>query len=384
MNVYKFVEDTNLSGTRITNGGYMVGDVRCARTGIQEYAGFEMGFDQEVVKVYRPEDEVFSESSLATFVGKPVTNDHPPEMVSADNWRKYAGGSIGNEVLRDGEFIRVPITLMDSSLIKQVKDGKREISMGYEMTLDVTPGETPQGEQYDAVMRNLKMNHLAVVDRGRAGPEVRIGDNWGASPNSNDGKETMTLKTIVVDGLSVETTDAGAKAIEKLQAESKAIVAAKDAAQTAHDSELSTQKADLEKSAADAVAEKDRELAKKDAEIDELKAKVLSDADLDKRVADRASLIAAAQKFAKDADFAGKSDLEIMTIAVDSVKGEGFCADKAPAYIEAAFDMAKPADKVREVLKSGVKTADAGDDDNGQSDYEKRLADAWKTKGAVA
>lgn len=102
--------------------------------------------------------------------------------VSAENWKDHAVGAIGNEVLRDGEFIRVPITLMDAETVRQVQSGKCQLSMGYGLGMNFESGVTPDGEAYDCLMRGLKMNHMAIVDRGRAGPEVRIGDSWGASP----------------------------------------------------------------------------------------------------------------------------------------------------------------------------------------------------------
>lgn len=376
----RFIEDGQIAGARLTRDGYLVANVCCARTGIQEYMGSEVGSDLEIVRVYRPESEVFSKDSLATFVGKPATDNHPAEPVSAVNWKQYAVGSIGNEVLRDGEYIRVPLTLMDAGIIQKVQDGKREISMGYEMALDFTPGTTPGGEPYDAVMTNLKMNHLAIVDRGRAGPKARVGDAWGASPITTDGKPTMTLKTIVVDGLSVETTDAGEKAIRKLQGE---LQAAKDAAAATQDSHIAAIGAkDSELEAKDAeLAGKDAELAKKDKEIADLKAAQLDDAALDKRVAERSALLAKAGALAKDADFKGLSDSQIKAKAVDAVRGEGFTKDKSEAYIDAAFDLCEArdgGDPVRQALIDRENTQD----DNGQAAYEKRLSDGWK--GEVA
>lgn len=89
----------------------------------------------------------------------------------------------------------------------------------------------------------------------------------------------MALKTIIVDGLSVETTDAGELAIKTLQARLADAATALSTANTAHQT---------------ALAVKDKELAKKDAELDTLKGKVLSDADLDAAVKVRADLIATA------------------------------------------------------------------------------------------
>lgn len=387
MESLKFVEDGELSGTRITSDGYLVADVKCARTGIQEYRGYEFGFPNvDVFRVFRPEEEVFSEKSLATFAGKPATDDHPDEPVTADNWKKYSVGNIGNEVLRDGDFVRVPLVLMDSEVIQKVQSGKTSLSMGYVMALDFEEGTTPEGEQYDAVMRDLKMNHLAIVEKGRAGPEVRIGDSWGATPKPEDGKTIkMNLKTIVVDGIPVETNDAGAQVIEKLRAEATAqkeahdkVVAEKDAAAK---NAVESVKAERDS----VVADKDRALAAKDAEIDSLKGQILTDSEMDVRVAQRAELVSRAKQMAKDADFAGKSDLEIKTIAVDASKGDGFCADKAPAYIEAAFDLieVKSVDPVRQALINKP-AQDNQPNDNGQSAYEKRLNDSWKMKKEAA
>ena len=362
----KFVEDAQLSNTRLTRDGYLVASVLCARTGIQDYLGVEVGRPQlPVVHVYRPESAVFAKDSLSTFVGKPTTNDHPPAQVTADNWKQYAVGAIGEEILREGEYIRVPITLMDAAVIKAVQDGKREISMGYEMDLTWESGQTPDGHAYDAVMSNLRMNHLAIVDRGRAGSKARIGDespkSWGIAPLTTDGKPSMTRK-IVLDGITIETTDQGAEAISKLQAEKQTLADAKAADKTAHDA---------------AIAAKDKELAAKDAEIDALKKAALTDAQLDAKVQARAALIGKAQKLAKDADFAGKSDIEIMTVAVTAVRGADAVAGKSPAYIEAAFDLAVDAkpDQFRQDMQGRDKQSA---NDNGQSGYEKRLNDAWK------
>ena len=356
----RFIEDAQLSGSRITTDGYLVASVLCARTGIQGYLGTELDKPElPIVKVYRPESSVFAKDSLSTFVGKPTTNDHPPVQVTADNWKEYAVGSIGEEVLRDGEYIRVPITLMDATTIKAVQDGKREISMGYDMELDWTPGTTSDGQAYDAIMQNLRMNHLAIVDRGRAGSRARIDDKspWGAAPLNTDDRNPpiMTTRKIVVDGLTIETTDQGAEAIGKLQTEKQSIADAHDAA----------------------MAAKDAELATKDARIADLEKSQLTDAALDAKVQARADLLAKAKVLAKDADFSGKADIDIMKAAVIAVRGADAVKDKSDAYITAAFDLAvesKP-DAFRAAMQDRKPTTENG---NGQTDYEKRLNDAWK------
>ncbi|WP_420466952.1 DUF2213 domain-containing protein [Panacagrimonas sp.] len=360
------------TGVRRTADGYLVADVRVARTGIQEYAGAELGVDKPIVRVYRPEESVFAADAMRSYAYRPMTNDHPRELVTADNWKKYSTGQTGGDVVRDGEFVRVPLVMMDAAAVKDFESGKRELSMGYTAEIVFGDGVTPQGEAYDAIQTNLKMNHLALVDAARGGNALRIGD-WRASNAQDHGadkpppmeKSEMSdtkTRTILVDGLSVETTDAGAQAIAKLQGQIKDAQSASDALVTDH---------------AKAIAAKDADLAKKDAEIDSLKGKVLSDAELDKRVKVRADLIATAKAIA-DADYTGKSDADIRKAVVVAKFGDGM-ADKPEAYIAARFDILAEdakADPVRKVLMKGADGKKP--DDNGYSAYVADISNSWK------
>jgi len=222
------------------------------------------------------------------------------------------------------------------------------------MDLQWRDGVTDSGEHYDAVMTNLKINHLAIVDKGRAGSRARIGDKRKDSP-------TMT-RTITLDGISIETTDQGAQAIEKLQSEKQALSDAQQNAKQAHDT---------------AIATKDAELAAKDAEIAELKKEQLTDEQLDAKVQARAELIGKASTLVKDADFKGKSDAEIMKAAVAAVRGEDAIKEKSAAYIQAAFDLAVEAKP--DAFRDAMSTRKISANDNGQDDYEQRLSAAWRS-----
>lgn len=165
------------AGVREVAGGYLVANPRVARTGVQLYLGSELGQpNRGVVRVYRPRDEVFRKSSQKSFAHKPITDDHPPVPVTADNWREYSRGTTGDEVVRDGEFIRVPMMMQDAELIRKVRDGKAELSAGYSCDIDWTPGVTEDGAKYDATQRDICVNHVAVVDAARGGGKLRIGD----------------------------------------------------------------------------------------------------------------------------------------------------------------------------------------------------------------
>lgn len=340
---------------RKTKDGYVVADVRVARTGIQEYMGAEIGRpDLSVVRVYRPPQEVFAKDSLQSYAHKPVTNDHPSQMVTADTWKRAAIGQIGEDVVRDGEYVRVPLVMMDGEAIRAWEDGKRELSMGYTAEIIFDSGETPEGEQYDAVQTNLRMNHVALVGRARGGNNLRIGDDTH--------KRTSTMsdtKTVMVDGLSVVTTDAGAQAIHKLQA----------------------QIADAAEAHAQAIAAKDAALAKAEAERDSALAKVMTDADIDARVQARAALISKA-KAVHDADYTGKTDAEIRRAVVLARIGDAAIAGKSEAYIDARFDVlcedAKPADAFRDAMRSAVPATPVTDNGYAASvaalDYRSRNA----------
>ena len=162
---------------RRTTDGFLVTNARVARSGIQVYAGAEVGRpEMDEVRVYRPELEVFSGPTLRSFAHRPVTNNHPDVPVTSDNWRKYAVGQTGDEVMRDGQFVRVPMVLMDAEVIRAVEDGKRELSQGYTCDLKWGPGTTDDGQPYDAVQTQIRGNHTAIVKAARGGSSLRLGD----------------------------------------------------------------------------------------------------------------------------------------------------------------------------------------------------------------
>ncbi|MGV4796137.1 DUF2213 domain-containing protein [Rhizobium sp. F40D2] len=353
----QFIDAAVVAGTRRTADGYLIAEARAVRAGIQLYLGDEVGKpEMKVVRVYRPAEEVFADASLQSFTHAPVTVNHPKEAVSATNWKDLAVGEVSTLAKKDGEWVWLPLILKDAAAIKDVEGGKRELSAGYECLLDWTAGTTEDGQAFDAVQRDIKINHLAVVDRARAGSKARIGDgaNWGISPFTPDHKPTeekiMTLKTVTVDGIPVEVTDQGAVVIGTLQTRL---------------ADANTKLTDAEKAHQVTVAAKDashaKELAAKDAEIDALKGKVVSDADIDKRVQARADLLSVAKSIAKDLKTEGLADAAIRKAVVAAKLGDAAVADKADAYIDARFDIlvedakkAGSADPFARVVADGI------------------------------
>lgn len=170
----KFVDSMAVTdGLKRMSNGNVALEARVARGGnVQEYLGSELGFmDRDVVRVYRPDAEVFSRDAIKTYAGVPVTLGHPSEQVTTETWKDHAVGEVGDEVLRDGEFVRVPMMLRDAAAIAAVEAGTRELSMGYDASVVLQAGETPSGDPYDAVMSGFRMNHVAVVPRARGGSD---------------------------------------------------------------------------------------------------------------------------------------------------------------------------------------------------------------------
>ena len=138
-----------------------------------------------MISVYRPEEEVFSPETIASFEAMPVTNDHPPDGVDISNIRALQKGHVHNVRRGTGEesdLLLADLIITDPVLIDLILDGKREISCGYTYELCEENG------QY--IQRKIRGNHVAVVDAGRAGARVSIRDKKPKEPE----RRTKTMK----------------------------------------------------------------------------------------------------------------------------------------------------------------------------------------------
>lgn len=368
----RFTDAATIAGARKTDDGYLIAEAFAVRTGIQTYLGTEVGLmDRETVSVYRPESEVRSPESLRTFSHAPITLGHP-DQVTADNWKDLAKGEVSTEAQWDGDKIKLPLIVKDAEAIKAIEGGTRELSAGYTCVLDWTPGRTDDGRPYDAIQRNITVNHLAIVPKGRAGSECRIGDGsteWGASPiidaEMKEAKMADKLRNIMVDGLTVETTDAGAQAIEKLNGEIKAKDQAIADANDAH---------------AEAIKTKDEEIGRLKGELKKAKDAQPDPAQLDQMVADRAALVTTVAKIAKDVKPEGLSDADLRKAAVAAKMGDAAISGASDAEISGMFKViavdAGKADPIADALK-GAPTK-ATDLDAAYAQRNAALQDAWK------
>lgn len=337
----------------IDESGFLVDTPVVARLGVQVY----YMDDGRTVREFRPAEEVFKDESLASYQGKPMTLDHV--FVNSENAKEVVVGSVTGKAEPLGSSVVAPIVVYDNTAIQEAMAGNaKELSVGYYAILDETPGwgdpitgeyvlksdgdqfEVPDGwQEFDAIQRDIKVNHLAMVYRGRAGIAKLNMDGEQEKPYTTDvdinkeDKQEMTVKIKLDGAQEFEVAPEIASHIEALNA-----------------------KADT------AIAERDSLKAKVDAmpaEIEAAVAKAKADADA------LAALVAVAAEAGVKAD--GLDAKGIKVVYVKEISGLDV-SEKSDAYIDAAFDIAKESDKMAEVRK-----ATTASDKSDSADEPKKL-----------
>lgn len=383
MDIHELITLDANSKVRITSDGYLVAAPRVARTGIQLYRGDEVGKpDMKVVRVYRPSAEVFNKDSLASYTHRPLTNDHPADMVDATNWKDLAVGMTGDEVVRDGEFVRIPLVFMDAAAIKDIRGGKAQLSLGYTTDLAFQAGKTPGGEDYDAIQTSIRANHLALVRQARGGDQLRVGDE---DPH-------MDLKTIVVDRIPVQVADTSAPVIERFLEQRDALSKADKDKITELQAEIDKIKAKAAGDAATLAADHKKATDTKDAEIATLKtqlvAATLTPQKLDSLVKDRALVVGKAKTILGDKVVVdGKTEAEIRKQVVSAKLGDT-AKDWSDDMITASFNTLTADTKVShgaDPLAGRLADAAGGGRDQRDAAYierESHLNNAWRNQPA--
>lgn len=212
---------SKLSRNKIqTDEGYLIcKNVPIGRTGWMDYLGQELPSAFAIpyghkVKVFRSPEELFSERTISSFEGKPVTNMHPVSNLTLDTAPMIARGHVQN-VRPDGEFLIADLFIMDAGLISEIQNKlKREVSSGYDCAwFDLGDGKYEQ--------REIVGNHVAVVQNGRAGARVAIQDQKpeGGTRLMSD-KITHRLLTAI--GFKQFVKDAEPEEVAKVMDELKA------------------------------------------------------------------------------------------------------------------------------------------------------------------
>jgi hypothetical protein len=301
-----------------TDAGFLKVPATVARSGV--VLAYNVGGGR-VRRELRLDDEVFAPESMASLALAPVTNGHPPtprRLLDAVSAKQWAVGSVGDTIAREGSAIMANLIVTDSATIAAIESGKRQISAGYETDLDFTPGDF-QGQAYDAIQRNIRYNHVAVVDSGRQ-PGARLhldeADNQVMDAESAQEIPISTMK-IKLNGVDFEVPDQAGQAFT-------ADIAAKADALTKSQAKADSLEAELAKE------RKSRADAEDPAK---LKAAVSARVALERTAGE---ILGASVKL----DAMGDDEIRAAVVTKVNPSMADKLKDAAPAYIAASFDYA--------------------------------------------
>lgn len=172
----------------IDDNGYLhVGVSNITKEQVAPYRGNEipdfekLGLDPDkIYTIYRPASELSKPETVKSLNGIPILLKHAPD--SAEEPASNRVGSTGTDAKWEAPYLTNSLHIQDADAIRRINDGTmREISMGYFYTPVLKHGEF-EGEPYDLIMTDIACNHVALVEEGRAGPDVLVKD---AALNSN-------------------------------------------------------------------------------------------------------------------------------------------------------------------------------------------------------
>lgn len=342
-NVQRYDSLQLVAGAVIDTDGFMRDSPIVARTGVYEYRNP----DGTIRREYRPADEVFASDALNSFRGKPITVLHPKKgkITAANAFGTAIGSILSDGYPKDEKYVACDIVIFAPDKIGK----RRELSLGYRCDCEETPGVAPDGQPYDAIQRNIRINHLAVVPLARAGMKARLNCDGDEIIES---EETQNMSKFKIDGVEHEVPEAVANYITALQSRADAAEAGLTATKetlvgvTASKTELQT-KLDAMTGERDGVqgkldamtAERDSLKSKVDAaEADKKAAVDKAVEDTKKEVKERAELEADAKK-AKCDKTDGMDNKALKIAIIKAVRGDSLNFDgKSDDYVNAYYD----------------------------------------------
>lgn len=319
-----------------TGDGFLKARVVIARAGVFPYLTAAGTIRREA----KLPSELFSEITLNTAKGIPVTDGHPPYadsegLITPENWHKYVKGSLGDDITVSEGYINAHETIYDQSLIEDLKAGRKvQVSIGFRCDVAFTAGEYG-GEQYDAVQKNIRINHLAHVPAGRGGETVRAYLDAAEDPNAavqmdkKEQEEKMESKeeknpvqaedaNVLLDGLK-KLFAFFARAAEPQGAEQK---------QQTEGAKGGGESAENKSDAAAAIAALEAKLQEQTARADALQAVIDASekqnaaaeqaAKLDAAIDERLALIETAKAVVQEFKHDGKSNREIKLAVIEA------------------------------------------------------------------
>lgn len=325
-----------------TDEGFIIDKPIIGRTGILRYQNAD---GSERIE-YRPPEEAFNADSLASIKGKPITLGHVAMVNNKNSKSIPILGTVISGGEQDGDNIRADITLYN------LDTPHRELSCGYTLDLDETPGITPDGKHYDAIQRNIRYNHLAVVQKGRAG-NARLNMD-GDQIIENEDKKHMA-KVRLDNGLEYECAEEVKIELETLKANKTKEKANFDALQGKYDA-MKVKVDKLEKDLADEKANKS--------------------INFDEAVKERVKMLDIAKQYNLDKiDTLSNKDIKIAVIK--KVNEDLNIDNKSEEYIDGMFDVCSEQQINIDSASASKRRIINGDNDNKMNfddfDYIKKM-----------
>ena len=385
----------------VTPEGYLLcRDVAIACTGSLLYGEGEVPVtaDAGLIVINRGDDDLFRPETIASFEGKPITDDHPDDWVTPDNWKELSKGTAQNVRRGDGiedHLLIADLLVQDKDAIEAIQGGKVQISLGYDA--DYTEVGKGKGTQ-----SNIIGNHVALVDNGRCGSRCSIGDKQMPKKTGFLDSLRKKIKLTIDEALeeagvtndSDETEDDDEEesksktADAKFQKEMRQFMKTMDSRMGALEKKKTKDSDDPEKTE-DSEGDPDDEPTKDDGDLTKAEpAKKLDESGVEKYTGDslqdiraRAEILApglklptldsASKDIGKVADTAKRNALKLAYATADGIKtigpfvgGANANIDALPAYtVDAAFigasELIKQQNNAKGV-RTGVTTRDFG------------------------
>jgi len=273
---------------------------------------------------------------------------HPPILLDSGNTKMHQIGHAGSQVRYNDGFVEVALLVTDKNAIESIQRGDaQEVSSGYRVDFDPTPGVSPTGESYDGVQRNIRVNHIAIVPKGRAGRDVRLildscdrndAIAWDENPSNSP---VLSMARIQLDGLDLELPAEAAGSVQSF---------VKEAGRAKADlqSKLDSQEEQIQA----VVTENEEALGRLDAaleRIEELEKQITTSAEPEEQRDDAADIneavnqrLSTLDKFApilpEEYKFDGEDERGIMAIAYENVFEQAPREDANNDYLLGVLD----------------------------------------------
>lgn len=404
MNGRRFAKcDFRLDRAERTPEGYLQGVVPVTGCGVFPYRNVadDGSWDGTWRQELRHPDHVHDKASLDSLRMLPVQVEHVA-MLGPENIDSLKVGHLGeNYQIADDGSVRIPIRIDSPRGLAAIDSGKKELSMGYDLDLVPAPaGASFMGKPYTHIQTNIRYNHIAITDKARLGPQMRLDSADSVEDDVQKPsplERPMLIKTRVdnieyeaapevVNFLGKETKRADAaeskasKAEADLEAEKKEKAKGMDALQGKLDSAL-----DDKKKAEDALESERKDMPAKVAQF----------------AKDSAELMSVAQAVVPADEFKKMSamDSKAIKVAVIKAKYPNTNLDgKSEDYLQSRFDSIKEDVKVTGSAANAQNRLDSSslDNEDGLDGFQgstadkarakmvQRNQDAWMTPGQTA